>query len=321
MFPMVAMAALSAAQAGASFISAKGAADATAKQGRLQMMEDARQRNENQALARELMLIPEVTSANVSEFMAAGKAAGYNPVTWLNSGALSLFKTTTGHNTAAAMAMMTGTPTQIPRVPSPLEGLGGALSSGLNTFSSLFQTQMKIDALSGSGNSGAYSPSSFMNGWNNTSTVLNSMLGGAGFAPRSFSTSGGAASAAGGMTLDPYWPKWKTGDVEITNPWMSWKVDKSMANAEAIEDTYGDAMSWIYGAYKFANDVVLNTSGTSLNSGIANTWVGNNWDGSTRSTPIMDYLNSYLPNPNRTATPYMPFPGAGPGVTWPDWYK
>lgn len=299
MWPMIGLAAL---QAGASFISSKGAADSVAKNNRLQMMEDQRVWEQNYALARELMEIPEVTRANVEEFMAAGEKAGYNPVTWLNSGALSLFKTTTGHNTAAAMAMMTRQPTQLQRVPSALEGLGGALSAGLNTFSSLYQTQMKLDAISGgsgvTGGANYRPPSPGTGGLYNVADVMSSF----GFAPRSYSTGGGAASGTAGLSNLPYPGKWEQGKVEVTNPFQSWLVDSKSADAGTMEQRYGEIVENLYGLYSVANDAILNWSGTSGRDWVAAAygWLGGKSAGGF----------------NGSVKPYIPFPGGGRGITY-----
>lgn len=323
MWPLVALAGLSAA---GSFISSKGAADASAKQGRLQMMEDARQRTENQALARELMAIPEITDTenrlDLAGFMRAGEAAGYNPVTWLNSGALSAFthstKTTTGANTGAAMAMMQGTPTQIPRVASPLEGLGGALSAGVNTFGSLYKTQMALDGMGGAlplrsqaspGTGGLY----------NTNDVVNGLMGGVGFAPRSYSTAGGAAGRTAGMSSSDWWPlttgapypdKVELGKNEQTNPGTSWWITPGWNNAQGWEDAYSDIGGNIYGLVRGVNDLGLNVTGMPTFVGISNTWKGYNWNGSTRTSPASSMVNA--------VTNWWNSP-AGAAVPWGTW--
>lgn len=105
-------------QGGLSLMSGIGARNSTAKQGRLQMMEDARVDYLNQdrmaainakreALGRELLTIEEYEEnysentsdedsvsegyVNVNAMMAGAEAAGFNPATWLAAGALSAY--------------------------------------------------------------------------------------------------------------------------------------------------------------------------------------------------------------------------------------
>lgn len=323
MWQMLALAGL---QAGASFLSSKGAADSTAKNNRLQMMENERVRAANEVLAREMMQIPEVTTANVDEFMAAGKKAGYNPVTWLNSGALSLFKTTTGHNTAAAMSMMMGQPATLQRVPSALEGLGGALSAGVNTFGSLYQTQMKLDALSGasgvSGGANYRAPSPGTGGLYS----VNDVIGGMGFAPRSYTTAGGAASRVAGLSgnLDvpfsgaPYPQNWKLGKVEVTNPERRWSIDPNLSDVGgAVSQRYGEGGEWFFFPDRLLHDTVANITGRTIRDWgkAAGMNVGDyksvgEWFNQTTMGQWIDRRS------NGAVQPYLPFPGAGPGVTY-----
>lgn len=142
MLQALALAGLSAA---GSYLSSTGAGQASAKQGRLQQINDnmARQRNNDiiaevnakrEALGRELLTIDETTTieqinhnsgrtgsfVDVDGMMAAAERAGFNPATWLNAGALQAYthgwsestdysrNTTTrsGHNAAEAFKMM-----------------------------------------------------------------------------------------------------------------------------------------------------------------------------------------------------------------------
>lgn len=116
--------ALAGLSAGGSLLSSIGAGNASAKQGRLQMMEDARARVENEAmlgrvnaqryaLGRELADLEETSTTTQSNFtqrgggtktsgrtwgdvdvdgmMAAAERAGFNPATFLNAGALQYY--------------------------------------------------------------------------------------------------------------------------------------------------------------------------------------------------------------------------------------
>lgn len=136
---------LAALSAGGSFLSSMGAGQASAKQGRLQMIEDnmARLRNdeklaginlERTRLGRELLDV-EMSSytgtaqsstsstrgdVDVDKMMADAERAGFNPATFLNAGALQFYArswadsfvntqqwdTQKGHNAAEAFKMM-----------------------------------------------------------------------------------------------------------------------------------------------------------------------------------------------------------------------
>lgn len=313
MLPMLAMTALS---GGLSLMSGIGARNSAAKQGRLQMMEDARADSLNQdrlgwrntraeELGRELLTIPEVTrtdddsgqqtdtwgGVDLSSFMAAGMAAGYNPVTWLNSGALSLFATQSsrtqnwggvtttkiGHNAADAFKLMMPEvsmtqPTQIPKVPDMLEVFGNAGQAALSTFKDLykvdqsqnFQTslldrqltamaQRQMGGGSSGGTGGLYSTSY------GPTVSMGGRAGGSGMLSSS-SGSGGDKLA----TSLPYPASWERGDVEVTNPHRIWKVDKDQSNAEQYSDRYGDIWEEIFGTYNVLADTVKSATGKSI---------------------------------------------------------
>lgn len=307
MLPALAMTGLS---AGLSFLSGIGAQQATAKQGRLQRMEDARafiantQRQEELNAARaalgERLLKEEertVTTDNswqntaqwsdvdVAGFMAAGEKAGFNPVTWLNSGALSLFarsnalttnggdvtQVRTGHNAADAYKIMMPdmvmeSASQIPRPVSTMEVLGNAGQAGLSTFKDLykqdqsqqFQTSLldrQLAAMAqraggggivpGSGGLYSYGPTASAGG----------RTGGGGM----LSSGGGK-----GVTANPYPASWERGKVEVTNPSGKWKVDKTVSDAETAETRYGDLMQEVFGISNILQDGITTVTGKSL---------------------------------------------------------
>lgn len=306
MLPMLAMTALS---GGLSLMSGIGARNSSAKQGRLQMMEDARMdalnqerlavmNNQREALGREMLTVEEKNTSTVSDnswqstntwsdldvdaFMAAGEKAGFNPVTWLNSGALSLYArgssltmnggdvttttTRTGHNAADAFKLMApdayyGTPTQIPKVPDMLEVFGNAGNAALSTYKDLYKTQQSQDF-----------QSSLVD--RQLTALANRQMGGGqtvgGSYGQSIST-GGKAGTVGGLSTSgklatslPYPSSWEKGDVNVTNPSRVWKVDKDVPDAEAAEARYGDLAQEIFGAANLINDGVLTTTGKSL---------------------------------------------------------
>lgn len=306
MLPMLAMTALS---GGLSLMSGMGSRNAAAKQNRLQQMEDARMdavnfnrqadvNHQNDALGRELLTIPETSDVtdnswqstqggvDLGAFMAAGDAAGYNPVTWLRSGALSLFANSftqnggtvstvkTGHNAADAYKMMMpatvlGSPTQIQKVPDMLEVFGNAGNAALSTFKDLykaaesrdFQTSLldrQLTAMAQRGMGGgtsstgrvSYGPTVSMGG----RTGGSAMLGG--------SAGGGDSSKL--ATSIPYPSSWERGDVEVTNPHRTWMVDKDQPNAEQYSDRYGEIWGEIFGAYNVVADTVKQATGKSF---------------------------------------------------------
>lgn len=308
MLPMLAMAG---ANAGLSLLSGIGARNSAKKQGRLQMMEDARMDQLNQErlwhvnkkreeLGRELLTIEEKTTVadnswqtqtgdvDYEGFMAAGAKAGFNPVTWLNSGALSLFArnkvqnggevttTRTGHNAADAFKLMApdmlaGSPTQIAKVPDMMEVLGGAGQAGLSMFKDLykmdqsqaFQTNMldrQLSAIAQRQMGGGVMP------------------GGSSYGP-SIST-GGAAGLGGALNIisqgskdkDMVWPSmeqpsdqmWKNDETKTGNPFppsWGWKNPPGFAQTSSWEDWGGEAVSLPYGVWKLYNTALYNTVG------------------------------------------------------------
>lgn len=307
MLPALAMTGLS---AGLSFLSGKGAQKSAKKQAALQRMEDARvfqantQRQEELNAARaalgERLLKEEertVTTDNswqntaqwsdvdVAGFMAAGEKAGFNPVTWLNSGALSLFarsnalttnggdvtQVRTGHNAADAYKLMMPDmvmegASQIPKPVSTLEVLGNAGQAGLSTFKDLykqdqsqqFQTSLldrQLAAMAqraggggivpGSGGLYSYGPTASAGG----------------------RTGGGGTLSSGrgkGVTANPYPASWERGKVEVTNPSGKWKVDKTVSDAETSETRYGDLVQELFGISNLLQDGITTVTGKNL---------------------------------------------------------
>lgn len=346
-------------QGGLSLISGMGAQQAAKKQGRLQMMEDARMdalnmerqalvNQANRDLGRELLTVEEKTTVadnswqrtqgnvDLGAFMAAGEAAGFNPVTWLNSGALGLFAnsftenggsvitTKIGHNAADAYRMMMpstvmGTPTQIPKVPSMMEVFGNAGTAALGTFrdqynkdnslafqSSALDRQLAAMAQrqGGGGSLGggvSYGPSMSTGG----------VTGGSGM------LSGGTrASTKDKMATDvPYPASWERGKVEVTNPNRKWAIDKDNANAEAFEARYGEVASEFFGMYNVLADTVRQATGKSIREWgkAANMNIGDyksvgDWWGKTYGRP----------RSTGVVTPYVP-PGMDPGTAYNVW--
>lgn len=340
MLPMLATTALA---GGLSALSGFGQKQSVASQNKRQMAHDrliaeanlAQSDEDNEIrerLGRELLTIPEVTTEvvqdnrwqrrttsggsrsdsggdiDIARFMAAGEAAGFNPVTWLNSGAISAYArswtdasnwsddflqhggeattttTKTGHNAADAFKLMNpetfqmGT-TQIQREPSSMEILGNAGTAALSMYNNLnnqqasrdFQTSQldrQLAAMAQRGGGGGV----IANGVPGTSVT---------YGPSA--NSGGNASKNAGLTGLPNPAGWEAGKTEVTNPWVAWRVDPRSADAQNVEDRYAEVVSNIYGVYSVANDAVLNTSGTTIPNGLTNWWNGRPWGGG----PIM----------------------------------
>lgn len=181
-----------------------------------------------------------VPSVDTSAWMAAGQAAGFNPVTWLNAGTLSLFD-----NRAMQQAFISqGTAMQSPgvtnygvanqqAVPSVMSAIGGAITAGADSYSTSVQAAAK--------NSTAQQGIAAV-----LAAIQKSRAGGnqlAGLGTPAFSmagalTSGGGAAAAlslgkkAGDALNIYGLKDKAGEVMQTPGFLS--NDPSISSAENI---------------------------------------------------------------------------------------
>lgn len=272
MFEMLAMGALS---FGGSLLSGFGKKQSSAKQARLQAIADEKARLANleilrdvnakkEALAKELLTVPQTTDTqryvDVDAMMAAGKRAGFNPVTWLNSGAIASYtqerSTSVGHNAAAAYSMMVPEyslvqASQVPQQYSNMEAFGGAITSGANMLSTMYGYDSKTsatDKLIATLAKGGLS-------------YANSITGG-GVGSGSVVTNGGAASVSGGMSMnktnkDGTWPNWDLGFPDVTSFSPLWQVDKKSPDAQAVEDRYHEVGGLIGGVFNIANDANL----------------------------------------------------------------
>lgn len=298
MFPALALGALS---FGGSLLQGIGQKQAAGKQARMQLIADtmAREANERtlaevnarrEALGRELMTVPETQTVennswqtttggvDLAGFMRAGEQAGFNPVTWLNSGALSLFGTTytqnggevtttyTGHNAADAFKLMAPEYTlaqasQVPQQHSMLSAFGGALSAGANAFGTQYRADQSYDLQMSKLALGL--SNSFGGGGGNTS----------GISYGTKVTGGGAASGSGSMS-SASWPSVNSWGgmnlpkgVDVKEPEMTplgmfgWKQDPRFPMGQTVEDLYTEVGSWPYGVFKMANDISLNQFG------------------------------------------------------------
>lgn len=290
--------ALAGLSAGGSFLSGMGASQASAKQSRLQQIEtnEARRLNEEQQnlqiaygerLGRELLTIKETHTeeqenssggwVDVDAMMAASERAGFNPVTFLNAGALQAYtmgwsrtkttKTSEGHNAEAAFRLMmpdalVTQPGVVPQQSNMLQAAGGALSAGASAFGTQLRADQSYDVqmarlLAAQGLNGMG-----LSQGNGLTTAVS--YGGQGGLSAGFATPAGGLSTSSKVSDLPYPQNWKVGDVEVTNPWGRGFIDSTAPNAEAAETRYGDVGQELVGAANFIADAYRNAFGMTL---------------------------------------------------------
>lgn len=271
---MLGMLALGGLSLAGNVLSGIGAKQASGKQARLQMIADANAAAANAAtmaevnakreqLGRELLTIPEVTErvekrnfqsttenesssrtdsashnysyVDVDNMMAAAERAGFNPVTWLNAGAMaaytqtgtvgsestysssrslstdtgwgSIVETRAGHNASDAFKIMVPEyqlqqASQVPAQHSVLQSIGTGLTSAANVMSPILQTEMRIDAankLAAKNGATSYGNSLSGGGTGGGSAIT---LGGATGVNRGLSTSTGPGSKSSSSDKD-----------------------------------------------------------------------------------------------------------------------
>lgn len=231
----------------------------------------------NTELAANLSKIPHITtnetdslvetktsnSVRMADFMKAAEDSGFNPVTFLNSGALSMFAdtaTTTkgfernmqssiGHNAAFAAQLASpatyqqGVAQQIP-IPSIGSVVAGAAGAAYGAYSDqkqreadqAFQREMQNKHLEGVQKQQADFMRSF-------------------FVP---SRQGGNVKTNGqlGAPLVP-----TEGEVKVTNPFLTRPVDGTVPDAVAWEDRYGEIGGLLGGVSNIFDDLIFNVTG------------------------------------------------------------
>lgn len=314
MFAALALAGLS---AGGSLLSGIGAKQASAKQARMQMIADAMAREANEAtLAKVNARREEIgnTLLNAKNVVRTAEMAGFNPVTWINSGGL-------GYMTDAAKFLVPEyslqNASQVPQQHSMLSAFGGALTAGANAFGTQYRADQSYDLQMGKMAMGLS---------NSFGNMMGGSSGGYGGGGISYGGSGGmgsASSATGGLSNLPYPGSWKRGDVDVTNPWYGLNVDKTFADAESFEARYGDIAQEVAGARNLIADTWYNASGTKIGDSFNSAWSGTPggapW--SFDSTPAGKawawmWGGSQSAASNRQVSPYIPFVGGGSGVTY-----
>lgn len=306
---------------GLSFISGASQSRTTKAQNRINIWL-AQQANEKaEALGRELLKLPVF---DAEAFKNAGETLGFNPVTWLRSGAASMFQPRAQAEGAYRMMLPTHV-AQVARVPSMAEAAANAGISALNTFTAGYKTMQSQDMqwqmlerqlqamatgrpASTSGNFGSSNPY--------VPNMLGVSAGGAA------SMGGGLRSSGSGVNDLPYPHNWKPGDVDVTNTSRLWAVDSKQPDAEAEETRYGDLWQEVAGVSNLLHDSIRAVTGRSLHDwGVA---AGVSLAPYAKGSKSMaETVGKWYADPNgffnfgsrnphsqKPVTPYMPFAGA-----------
>lgn len=283
MLPMLAMTALS---GGLSLMSGIGGRNAAKKQARLQTAENDRVRDYNAQksyetdvhnlnVAREALDTPVRRGVDIDAMMMDAERAGFNPVTWLNAGAMQAYGWET--QPAEAFRMMLRTPnlisaSTVAKIPDAMEIVGDAGQAALNTFRSEYARE----------DSQAFQREQL--GYQLSAIQQSRSIPGFGSIPRE-TTSGGRSVRAGpllagadaGLFPKPnsaltHMDNAKIEQPEVTpslfgrNSW--WQNDVRWPNSDSVTGVYGEGADWSYGPMKFGNDWWMNTTrGVGLNRG------------------------------------------------------
>lgn len=189
--------------------------------------------------------------------------AGFNPVTWLNAGALGHYD-----NMFNSYGSVAGQATQAISIPSVMSAVGGAISSAFSSFDSgrRFDAKMAFEqsALDQTLNAQAAR-------YGAIPTQGTSLLGG----------TNGPIYSAGGRTErhTPQLSTWDAGYKPYINTGPSkddaphqierdLKPDPHLPSAQAVENEYGDVASWVYGVGKLGFDTYHSLAGSSGYSAI-----------------------------------------------------
>lgn len=198
----------------------------------------------NRKLGQEYLARP---SVDMSRLVADAEAAGFNPLSYLRSGAASLYSKQvnlpgyqmmmpqTFQESVFQWSDLPGMPTPAPAVPRPSTSAGSMLfQAGSDAFGAFVSQsriesqqdlqrellQKSLDGVAKGKKAGSKSSGSF------------------GFVPGSV-TMGGTVTDKGSLALArPGTPE--KGDVKVTNPWTNYSVDPSQRDASAFTDRYGE---------------------------------------------------------------------------------
>lgn len=229
-----------------SGLGARSAAKSQAKrQAAIDAANQARAEAVSQAYAEEISTVPWRVARDA-------EVAGFNPVTWLNAGALGFYQGTIG--TKWQMFQGPGLSDAI-NIPSVMSAFGSALSSGVEAFGTQHRFDQKL-AFEGSqldkqlaavtANRTAASRHAAA-----ISAVGQSAIGGAG-GPLYSAGSAVSSKGVGGLSAK----------ATQVFPWLP--IDKSAPDAQAVSDRYGEWGEDIAGGYNFATDMSQKYLGKSI---------------------------------------------------------
>lgn len=231
--------------AAGSLFSGLGARSAAKSQQRRQDAYDAMARMANAQLSE--TILRDVPKRVVSD----AAAAGFNPVTWLNGGALGFYNN--------AYSLQQWSPSQAINIPSVGQAVGAAITSGANAFGQQFRFEQKLgfEASALAAKLGAFGGRNASLPGADAISPIQSALGGAG---TPYISAGGLITnrGAGGLSLQSVPSGWgsrargssdddapvgefqlKAGETEATVPYPG-VVISHIPNAEAAENRYGD---------------------------------------------------------------------------------
>lgn len=253
--------------AAGSLFSGLGARQAAKSQQRRQDAYDAMARLANAQLSETIMReVPK----NISRDAAI---AGFNPVTWLNAGALGYYTN--------AYGLQQWSPSQAINIPSIGQAVGSAITSGANAFGQQYRFEQKLgfEQSALAAKIGAFSGRSVGSPTAAAISPVESALGGAGGAI--FSAGGLMTNrGAGGLSLKSVPPSWKAGrsdnedddpapgeygeegqKVKFTRMFPDRPMSNLLPDAETAETRYGEgAISEGYSWWVGANDVFRNAT-------------------------------------------------------------
>lgn len=210
-----------------SLLSGLGASSSAKSQQRRQLAYDAANRAYNES-QRDLML------NQVPNRIATDAAiAGFNPVTWLQGGALGFY------SNAYAMAR-SDQATQAVNIPSAMSAVGDAVSAGANAFGQQFRFDQSIAFQESSLNKQLQAYSARANG-TRTSGMTALAMGAA------RSVGGGVMSSGGGK-------------IEASTPY-GLRVDPREPDQEAVATRQGDFWGEMQGTFNKFNDAYYRATG------------------------------------------------------------
>lgn len=207
------------------------------------------------------------SKVDLKGLVTAAEKAGFNPVTFLNSGALSAFTSTTSKTTGSNAGALTNVgyipPTFAPQTaPSTGSVIAGALGTAFNIAreDGLFQAKPSVSSF----------PSAPKPGWAQAMPQMFSPAS-SNFVTRATMSSKNKTSPVDGRPLTP-----SVETPTMTNPHTDWYVDPTVPDAEMLESRYGDSelLSTAGFVHRGYADLVYNLTGsTSAGRGKVYDWM------------------------------------------------